>query len=424
MSGLITAQKPEMAGVSPRVPKSVCRVAVIGAGPYGLSVAAHLISAGVETRTFGDAMSFWRGHMPPGMKLRSGWGASHLSAPNSRYSLDEFVAAGGIQHAEPITLEDFIRYGEWFQRQAVPDLDSRKVRRVEHAGDRFRVVLEDGEEFDSRQVVIAAGLANQALVPAAFQGISRDLVGHTAEEVDLGRFKGRRVAVFGRGQSARESAVLLAEAGAEVEVICRGPVNWLGRENAGVGGSKNAGVGGGKSALRSLVSGMRAPGGVGPFPLDWLADVPGLVRLWPNQWRSRLSQRCLRPAAAGWLVPRMSGVRVNPERTVTSAQASGDELTLQLDDGTRSTVHYALLATGYKLDIAKPGILSSRLVGRLQLHPDTGCPVLSAHFESSIPGLHFAGSAAVPSYGPKMRFVAGVEYAARSITKGVLSRTF
>jgi hypothetical protein len=119
----------------------------------------------------------------------------------------------------------------------------------------------------------------------------------------------------------------------------------------------------------------------------------------------------------------MDGVRVNPGRVVTVARVQDGALTLSLDDGTRSIVDHALLATGYMLDISKPGILAPSLIERVQLYPDTGCPVLSAHFESSVPGLHFAGSSAVPSYGPKMRFVSGVDYAARSITQGALSRS-
>ena len=353
--------------------------------------------------------------MPKGMKLRSGWGASHLSAPGGRYSLDEFAAAGGIQRAGPIPLEAFIGYGQWFQRQCIPDLDSRKVRRVEHAGDRFHIVLEDGDEFDSRRVVVAAGLANQEFFPSVFQGISRELVSHTADHVNLGRFRGRRVAVVGRGQSGMESAALLSEAGAEVEVICRGPVHWIGTEASGAKRSR--------SAIRALVGRIRAPGGVGPFPLDWLAEMPGALRRCPAAMRNRLSKRCLRPAAAGWLTTRMDGVRVNPGRAIVGARAKDGALTLHLDDGTRSVVDHALLATGYALDISKPGILASSLIERIQLHQGASCPVLSAYFESSVPGLHFAGSSAVPSYGPLMRFVTGAGYAARSITQGALSRT-
>jgi cation diffusion facilitator CzcD-associated flavoprotein CzcO len=414
MSATITATQSARAGEKTRGPKPVCRITVIGAGPYGLSISAHLRGAGIATRTFGDLMSFWRGNMPGGMKLRSAWGASNLSAPGGRYSLDEYVASGGMQHVEPIPIADFIRYGQWFQRHAVPDLDSRKVTRVDKAGGGFRILLEDGEMFDSPEVVVAAGLANQAMVPPEFREISRDFVSHTVDHVDLTIFEGKRVAVLGRGQSAMESAALLDEAGAQVEVICRGEVRWLSSEALGM--NRN------HSPLRKLVGNLKAPGGVGPFPLDWLAEKPGVVRLLPQSLRSNFSKRCLRPAAAGWLLPRMGGVKVNAGRVVTSAQVQSKSLSLTLDNGTRTVVDHVLLATGYLLDVSRPGILAPGLVEQIQLQPGTHCPLLSAHYESSVPGLHFAGSSAVPSYGPLMRFVSGVGYAARSITQGVVSR--
>ena len=238
---------------------------------------------------------------------------------------------------------------------------------------------------------------------------------HTADHVNLAIFKGKRVAVVGRGQSAMESAALLDEAGAQVEVICRGEVRWLSSEALGM---KR-----GKSPLRKLVGNLKAPGGVGPFPLDWLAEMPGMLRLLPQSLRGKFSKRCLRPAAAGWLLPRMGGAIVKAGRVVTSAEVQGKSLNLHLDDGTQSVADHVLLATGYLLDVSRPGILAPSLVDRIQLQPGTRCPLLSAHYESSVSGLHFAGSSAVPSYGPLMRFVSGVGYAARSITQGVVSRT-
>ena len=45
-------------------------VAVIGAGPYGLSLAAHLRARGADIRVFGFPMQSWRDSMPVGMKLK------------------------------------------------------------------------------------------------------------------------------------------------------------------------------------------------------------------------------------------------------------------------------------------------------------------------------------------------------------------
>ena len=400
-----TTAIPAAAGRPVRAPKSVCRMTVVGAGPSGLSVTAHLRGAGIETHTFGETMCFWRSHMPVGMNLRSAWGASSFSAPHGRFSLDEYAASGAIRRSAPIPLEDFVSYGEWFQRHVVPDLDPRKVLRVEHIANRFRLSLDDGETFDSQGVVIAVGLLNQEYFPEVFRGFSRELVSHTSNHADFGRFRGQRVAVVGRGQSAVESAALLAEAGADVEMICRGPIRWIGRKGA-----------------KSLLNELHAPSGVGPFPLDWLAEVPAFVRRWPIALREKFSRRCLRAAAAGWLAPRIQNVRVNQNRRVTAAHEQGSRLTLRLDNGARAEVDHVLLATGYVLDISKPRILSETLTLGIRYQPGTCCPVLSSTLESSVPGLYFAGSAAVPTHGPLLRFVAGVGYSATSITTGALGK--
>ena len=67
-------------------------VAVIGAGPYGLSLAAHLRARRVEHRIFGDPMGSWKRNMPPGMLLKSYPWATCLSDPRSEFSLKSFCA--------------------------------------------------------------------------------------------------------------------------------------------------------------------------------------------------------------------------------------------------------------------------------------------------------------------------------------------
>ncbi len=86
----------------------------------------------------------------------------------------------------------------------------------------------DGTHIHARRIVVATGLTRQAFRPEAFADIPAEFASHASEHSDLGIFRGRRVAVVGRGQSACESAVLLHEAGAEVELICRGDMHWLG----------------------------------------------------------------------------------------------------------------------------------------------------------------------------------------------------
>ena len=145
-----------------------CEIAVLGAGPYGLSAAAHLGAIdGLDVRIFGPPMSFWERNMPVGMLLRSPWVASNLSHPGRRFTLDEYRDDTEQAFGSPVPLDRFVDYGRWFQRQTVPGLDDRTVRRVEANGDGFVLELEDGEPMRARRVVVAAGIAPFAHRPAA-----------------------------------------------------------------------------------------------------------------------------------------------------------------------------------------------------------------------------------------------------------------
>lgn len=386
---------------------STCQVAIIGAGPYGLAAAAHLRSAHVETCVFGEAMAFWRRQMPSGMFLRSSWEASHISDPHCALTLDAYQDGHGIHLSKPVPLDDFVAYGQWFQRKVAPDLDRRRVTRVESASTGFRLLLEDGESLRAQRVVIATGIAPFAYRPALFDALPPSLVSHASDHGDLRRFAGRRVIVVGGGQSAIESAVLLREGGADVEVILRAPqVRWL-RRSAWL--HRQSG------SIRRL---LYPPTDVGPPALNQIVARPDLFRRLPRGLQRRIAYRSIRPAASGWLLPRAGGVRITTGRAVVSATPAGERLRLTLDDGTGRCVDHALLATGYRVDISRYAFLAPELVGWVRRVD--GHPQLAEGFESSVPGLHFLGAAAAESFGPLMRFVSGTEYTARALTRCVL----
>jgi hypothetical protein len=388
-------------------PIARCEVAVIGAGPYGLAAAAHLRAANVTTQVFGEPMGFWRQNMPKGMKLRSPWRASHIADPAKKYSLEAYTSEKGLRQTENFPLDEFVRYGEWFQSKVVPDLDQRKVMRVDTTANGFRLRLADGDMVQAKRVVIAMGLRNQEFRPAEFEGLPAALVSHSAEHADLALFRGKLVAVVGRGQSALECAVLLSEGGADVELVSRGPVRWLGSERCGVTPNTNF--------TWSLESIKSAPSAVGPFPLNWIIEAPDVMRYLPADLRSWISTRSLRPAASAWLRPRADRVHFNAGGTVVAARPQGDQLALQFDDGSKSVVDHVLLATGYRMNISKFGVLAPDLISKVDCID--GYPQLSSGFQSSVTGLHFIGSSAVKSFGGLMRFVAGAGYAARSLTR-------
>ena len=382
-----------------------CDVAIVGAGPYGLAVAAHLRAANVPIRVFGQPLSFWRNHMPKGMLLRSPWVATHIGEPRGRLTLDEYYSEAGMDVPKLLPVENFVDYGVWFQEHVAPDIDRRVVTRVEPLDGGFRLLLDDGEAFFANRVVMAQGLLGHEYRPAQFDGMPRALVSHSCEHTDSERYRGKRVAVIGRGQSACESAAILHEAGADVEIICRGNLVW----NADP--DKRGSL---RKSVRALLGNMLIPPSqVGPFPFNWLNELPGAIHRLPQSQRDRVNVRSLGATAILWLRPRLQEIPVNQQRRILSAQRVGDRVTLTLDNGVKRYDH-VMLATGYRIDVNKMTMLDQRL--RASVAHLGGLPVLSGGFESSVPGLHFVGASAVASFGPLLRFIAGAGFAARRVT--------
>lgn len=378
-----------------------CNVAVIGAGPYGLATAAHLHASGAETRVFGDPMSFWRDQMPAGMCLRSNWGASHIANPRGELTLDAYCREKGVRFGKPIPLENFVEYGLWYQRKAVPQVEKCCVQSIEAENHVFRLTLADGEQLFAKRVVLATGISSFVNRPQRFRSIPSEFASHSSEHNDLRKFKAQKIVVVGGGQSALESAALLKELGAEVEVIARQrTLNWVGLH------PRLHHLG----AISSLLYSKRD---VGPAGISRLVAVPHAFKLLPRQVQNYIAYRAIRPAGAGWLQPRLKEVPVTLGCQVVSAVAKGNMLNLGLSDGSERSVDHALLATGFRVNISRCNILSQSLLKRLETA--NGYPVLKRGLESSVPGLHFVGKPAAWSFGPLLGFVSGAEFAAREL---------
>src|ERR1700709_2501578 len=121
-------------------------VAIIGAGPYGLSIAAHLAESGVDFRIFGSAMHTWRTSMPEGMVLKSEGNGSDLYDPGGEFTLARFCADRKLPYRDvgfPIPLSTFIEYGVAFQQRFVPGLEDRQVTEVSPTAYGFDLHLQD-----------------------------------------------------------------------------------------------------------------------------------------------------------------------------------------------------------------------------------------------------------------------------------------
>jgi cation diffusion facilitator CzcD-associated flavoprotein CzcO len=390
---------------------AICDVAVIGAGPYGLSVGAHLRAIkGLDVRVFGEPMSFWSCNMPVGMILRSNWTATEIATPNEAVTLNAYRAASGNHFSAPVPLDRFVQYGLWYQRQLVPDLDQRKVIHVDRDSSGFRLSLEDGEMVTAQRLIVASGIGRFAWRPQEFRGLPSFLVSHTSEHCDLTKFAGKQLLVVGSGQSALESGALLHEAGAEVEIIGRSPrIHWL---QGIVSKTLHHRLGG---LTRRL---LYAPTDVGPAGMSHLMARPSLLRRLPRTLQDKLRKRAVRPAGARWLVRRLQDVPILLGRAVVSSGILGERVKVLLDDGSERTVDHILLGTGYRVDIFKCEFLSPELMQSIERY--NGYPVLKEGLETSVPGLHILGAPAAWSFGPLMQFVSGTHYASRALLRSVM----
>jgi FAD-dependent urate hydroxylase len=396
---------------------TTCDVTIIGAGPYGLSAAAHLRRVkGLDVRVFGEAMSFWERNMPEGMFLRSNWTATQIADPQGSLTLEAYQAAtgnylpeGSGTSARPVPLDSFVQYGQWYQRQAVPDLDQRKTAHIESNCKGFRLTLEDGDTIHSRRVVVAVGIGSFIRRPPEFEVLPSSLASHASEHRDFRKFAGKQVLVVGGGQSALESAALLHEAGAEAEVVARRhTIHWL---QGWASKTLHHGLG---TFIRKV---LYAPTDVGPAGISQLLARPDLLRRLPRGLQNKLWKRAVRPAGARWLVNRLQNVPIRLGRSVVSVTPVGEHVKVRLDDGSERTVHHVLLGTGYKVDISKYNFISPKLIQSIQR--SNGYPCLKEGLETSVEGLHILGSPAAWSFGPLMQFVSGTHYASRSLFRHI-----
>ncbi|MEU9290868.1 NAD(P)-binding domain-containing protein [Streptomyces sp. NPDC048275] len=389
---------------------------VVGAGPYGLSIASHAAAAGLNLRVFGRPMASWRDNMPSGMFLKSEPWASNLSDPAGRWHLGAYCAEQGLtaRHAKPIPVEAFAAYGLWFARHAVPAVDERTVTRVASCPGGFTAVTEDGEEVHARAVALAVGVMPFVEVPPTLRGLHPALVTHSSHHSELDRFRGKDVTVIGGGQAALETAALLAEQGTRVRVLARAerlcwndvPPPWE----------------------RPWWQSLRSPhSGLGPGWRNWFySERPGLFRRLSEPTRARIATTALGPAGAWWVrdrVERAVEVLAGHEVAAACAVPGGVRLDTVSRGGTPCTLEtqHVIAATGFRPRCDRLGLLSSELRGTLAALPD-GSPAVGRDFESSHPGLFLAGLVTASGFGPAMRFVHGATFTASTLVRGVRRR--
>ncbi|MCE2565729.1 NAD(P)-binding domain-containing protein [Komagataeibacter sp. FNDCF1] len=389
-------------------------IAIIGAGPYGLSLAAHLRDRGVDFRIFGRPMAFWRDHVPSKLCLKAEGFALDLFDPKRQSTLRQFCAERGHPYAPtgvPIPARVFTEYGEEFQKTHVPHLQPHNVTHLSRTQDGFILRLENGKSVVARNVVMAIGIGDFANVPPPVRTLPPERVSHTFAQTDFARFAGQRVAVIGAGSSAVDTASFLHEAGAEPVICTRRPKIWINHPPRKI------------PLLKLLLTRIKKPrSGLGTGWRSRMAsDLPDVFHMLPARLRLRITRGHLGPAA-GWVtgqVVRDNKVPICLNLDLRRASMRGQAIHLEFADTEQGTmremdVDHVFLGTGVHIDLARIPFLDRALVASIRT--EDNMPALSRNFESSVPGLHFIGPLAAGSFGPLLRFAWGARFAARRLS--------
>jgi cation diffusion facilitator CzcD-associated flavoprotein CzcO len=395
-----------------------CDVAIVGAGPYGLSVAAHLSAQNVSFKIFGPPMDTWRNAMPAGMFLKSEGFASSLSDPGNAFSLAHYCTAQGIVYADvglPIPREIFSDYGLVFQQRFAPDLDSRFVSSIERDEGGFWLTLEDGAHVFASRVVLAVGISHYAYVPPELAGLPEVYAAHSSCHRDLSKFKGKTVVVVGAGASAMDTATLLTQAGASAELVARNPKIHFHNPPTG--------------KPRTIWDDLRAPmSGLGPGWRSRLCtDLPLLFHVLPEKLRLKIVDRHLGPAPGWWTRQPVEGhVPFHLGAKLRRAAPKGEKVALEIEtqsgDSKVLECDHIIAATGYRVDLRRLPFMTAPLLSDIQNAADYS-PNLSPNFESTVPGLYFVGVSAAASFGPMMRFAYGAAYTARRVSRHLVRKS-
>lgn len=386
-------------------------VAIIGAGPYGLSIASYLRSHDVDFRIFGSPMQFWL-NMTKGVTLKSPETATNIYTPHPNYRFVDYCRSrytGRPPNTNGhIHMPVFAEYGLWVQRELVPEVEEVQVCRLERTNSEFVLTLSSGERVPARRVIVAIGLDCMKYVPPELEKLSPEAMQHSFQYRDYAYLAGKDVTVLGCGQSALEAAAMLHEYGAQTRILVRG--------NGIYYYSKGKATRWGRRLDRIL----NPNSVVGPDRMGWaLEHAKTLTHYLPENIRVHLTKTRFGPAGYRWLENKIEGkvkvlVRTN---LVHACERDGRVLlTVRDTEGEREIVtDHVVAGTGYVYSVDRVPFLSPTLSAAIDRIEDA--PRLSAHFESSVKGLYFVGPLAAYSFGPLLRFVCGAEFAAPTVAR-------
>ena len=362
---------------------------IIGAGPYGLAAAKLAKTRGLDYLISGLCMSFWKEHMPEGMKLRTpcDWG-------NSR-ELIHFLEQRKLtfEQISPVPREFFIDFVETTAKLQQLNWPSGQVAQVNYEQDIFKCIMDNGDIICAQNILVATGYYDYRFIPIELSVIfPEECLSHTADCASFGQFANQRCLIAGGRQSAFETAAQLTSHATSVELVYRHARPEFVRSD-----------------------------------WTWVDEHMERTRTQPGWWREHpadekeaINQRFWhdgRLQLENWLEQPVSHKKIihYPDTTIDGCvRQAGGALQVTLSGNQKIIVDQVICATGYRPDVKKiPFLASGNILDSLKTY--NGLPVLNNTLQSNIPGLFFTGIHGVKDFGPFLFFVAGSSPAAEIV---------
>ena len=356
-------------------------VLIIGAGPYGVSVALELSRRRIPFVICGDPFALWFNHTLERASLRSDVHVSEVFTKDRRFRLDDFLTrtlpvaqADAIRRGRiPVSVfRDYLRH---VQASLPFPIVREKIVSLDKRCGQFIAQTTSGQVIAASQVILACGLESHQRLPEALKHLNGHVV-HAWQTQRYEHLRGKRVLVIGSGQSAGEAVWLLRH---------DNTVTWVHRT-----------------------------------PPDFFADPIALPRpifalamrtshifsMMPAWLQRKLRQNLLSSTMTPDLREDVFASNVH------AVQTDAGELGLTVSQGAidsarlKRSFDLVIACTGYRHRLSNLAFLSPALLGLARCDAE-GMPLLDRAFRTSVPGLYVVGAMAEPKHGPAMRFMSG-----------------
>lgn len=354
----------EKLGVGKMIP-----LLIVGAGPYGLSLANYMSEMGQDFKIIGKPMELWKNHTFTDASLRSDMATSEIAHPDNAYSLSTFRNQKGRASgagSERVSVQEYRQYIDWVLNALPYEIIEVYLNNLSQKEDHFEAELTSGEKILAKQVVIATGVAHHLKVPDEFSK-ARDVI-HSYYTQEIEALQNKKVLVVGAGQSA-----------AEAMEICqknKNLVHWYARKEP-----------------RFYSEPLDLP----KWIFDLVVKSAGFFRRLPHGLIKAIFSI-------------FSATTMTPDNE--SKLAGVDRFSTMPD---LDRYDHVIAATGYNYTLNHMSFLADELRDNLEMK--AAMPRIDKNFMSSLSNLYFIGPSTEMFFGPPMKFMIGSQYVAPKLSK-------